>query len=168
MTGRPAPEIRAATAADADVVAAIYNHYVLGTVVTFEEAAVPSPLMAERVSAVLGRGLPWLVAVEDGRVTGYAHASAWNARSAYRHTVECTAYLAPEATGRGLGTTLYEELFQQLRRLSVHVVIGGIALPNPASIALHEKFGMVQVSLFREVGSKFGSWIDVGHWQMTL
>jgi L-amino acid N-acyltransferase YncA len=165
---RRAAQIRDATSDDADAVAAIYDHYVLGTVVTFEEATVPGPVMGQRIASVLGDGLPWLVAQKDGRVTGYAYASPWSSRSAYRHTVECTAYLAPEATGAGLGTALYEELFRQLRQLGVHAVIGGIALPNPASVALHEHFGMTQVALFPEVGFKFGSWIDVGYWQATL
>jgi phosphinothricin acetyltransferase len=163
-----AVQIRAATAADADAVAAIYDHYVSGTVVTFEETAVPGAVMGERIAAVVDAGLPWLVAVEHGRVAGYAYASSWNPRSAYRRTVECTAYLAPEATGRGLGTRLYEELFSRLRDLGVHAVIGVIALPNEASIALHEKFGLRRAGLFREVGSKFGSWIDVGYWQVIL
>ncbi len=106
--------------------------------------------------------------MEDGRVAGYAYASRWNLRSAYRHTVECTAYLAPDATGRGLGTRLYEELFARLRSLDVHAVIAVIALPNPASVALHERFGLRQAGLFREVGRKFGAWVDVGYWQATL
>ena len=167
MSGR-AVQIRAATAADGDSVAAIYDHYVLGTVVTFEETAVSGHVMGERIDAVLGAGLPWLVAAEDGRVSGYAYASVWNARSAYRHTVECTAYLAPGATGRGLGTVLYEQLFDQLRRLDMHAVIAVIALPNPASVALHERFGLRRAGRFPEVGSKFGAWIDVGYWLATL
>ena len=165
---RRSVQVREATAADGDSVAAIYDHYVLGTVVTFEEETVPGRVMEERIGAVLGAGLPWLVAVEDGRVTGYAYASVWNARSAYRHTVECTAYLAPEATGRGLGTQLYEELLARLRQLGVHAVIAVITLPNPASVALHEKFGLRQAGVFHEVGLKFGAWIDVGYWQGTL
>jgi L-amino acid N-acyltransferase YncA len=160
--------VREAAATDGASLAAIYDHYVLGTVVTFEETAVSGRVMGERVDAVLAAGLPWLVAVEDGRVTGYAYASIWNARSAYRRTVECTAYLAPDATGRGLGTRLYEELFARLRQLGVHAVIGGIALPNPASVALHEHFGMRRTGVFREVGFKFGAWIDVGYWQTIL
>ena len=160
--------VREATAADGDSVAVIYDHYVLGTAVTFEEAAVPGRVMGERIDAVLAAGLPWLVAVEDGRVTGYAYASVWNARGAYRHTVECTVYLAADATGRGLGTRLYEELFARLRRLDVHAVIAVITLPNPASVALHERFGLRQAGVFREVGCKFGAWIDVGYWQAVL
>ena len=140
----------------------------LGTVVTFEETAVPGAVMGERIAAMLDAGLPWLVAVEEGRVTGYAYASWWNTRSAYRHTVECTAYVAPGATGRGLGTQLYEQLFERLRALDMHAVIAVIALPNAASVALHERFGLRRAGLFPEVGSKFGSWVDVGYWQATI
>jgi L-amino acid N-acyltransferase YncA len=165
---RRAVQVRTATAADGDAVAAIYDHYVLGTAITFEEAAVPGAVMGERIAAVRGAGLPWLVAAEDGRIAGYAYASRWNQRSAYRHTVECTAYLDPEATGRGLGTKLYDELFARLRSLDVHAVIGVIALPNPASVALHERFGMSRAGLLHEVGLKFGVWVDVGYWQGTL
>jgi L-amino acid N-acyltransferase YncA len=165
---RRAVQVRAATAADGDSVAAISDHYVRGTVVCFEETAVPGSSMGERIEAVLGAGLPWLVAVEDRRVIGYAYASLWNARSAYRHTVECTAYLAPEATGRGLGTQLYEELFARLRQSGLHTVIAVITLPNPASVALHEKFGLRRAGVFHEVGLKFGAWIDVGYWQGIL
>jgi L-amino acid N-acyltransferase YncA len=165
---RRAVLVRDAASDDADAVAAIYDHYVLGTVVTFEEAAVPGAVMGSRIAAVQSAGLPWLVAVEDGRVAGYTYASRWNPRSAYRHTVECTAYLDPDATGHGLGTRLYEALFARLGDLEVHAVVGVIALPNPASVALHERFGLRRAGLFREVGRKFGAWVDVGYWQRTL
>jgi phosphinothricin acetyltransferase len=168
VTGHADLEIRDATAADAAAVAAIYDHYVLGTAVTFEEAAVPASVMAGRIAAIRDAGLPWLVALEDGEVTGYAYAAPWNPRDAYRHTVECTAYVAPGATGGGRGGRLYAELFARLRALEVHAVIAVIALPNPPSITLHERFGLVQAGLFREVGRKFGRWVDVGYWQGTL
>ena len=77
-------------------------------------------------------------------------------------------YLAPDLVGRGLGTKLYEVLLAQLKEKGFHAVIGGIALPNPASIALHEKFGMKKVAHFKEVGFKFGKWIDVGYWEGVL
>jgi L-amino acid N-acyltransferase YncA len=168
VAGRADLEIRDATAADAAAVAAIYDHYVLGTAVTFEETAVPAPVMAARIAAVRDGGLPWLVAVDDGEVAGFAYASPWNPRGAYRHTVECTAYVAPDAAGGGVGSRLYEDLFARLRGLEVHAVIAVIALPNPASVALHERFGLAQAGLFREVGRKFGRWVDVGYWQRVL
>lgn len=160
--------IRPATPSDADAIARIYNHYVLDTIVTFEEQPVSVQEMAERISEVAAAALPWLVAEEAGQVIGYAYASKWKGRCAYRYSVESTVYLEPNAAGKGHGTRLYEQLFALLRARGVHVVIGGIALPNAASIALHEKLGMRQAGLFSEVGFKFEKWIDVGYWQITL
>lgn len=110
-------------------------------------------------------GLPWLVADEDGEVKGYAYATQWKDRIGYRTSVETTVYLAKNATGRGLGTQLYEELFRLLEEKGLHSAIGGIALPNSGSVALHEKFGMKKVAEFEEVGTKFGGWVNVGYWQ---
>ena len=160
--------IRSAAAQDCEAIARIYNHYVAHTFVTFEEQPVSIDDMARRVDEVQAVGLPWLVAEEDGRVMGYAYAGAWKTRSGYRFTVEISVYLDPAATGRRLGTTLYEALFPLLREKTIHAVIGGIALENPASVALHEKFGMRKIGHFREVGFKFDRWIDVGYWELTL
>ena len=161
-------DIRDATAADAAAVASLYNAYVLGTAATFEETAVPDEAMAARIAAVREAGLPWLVAVEDGEAAGYAYASPWNPRGAYRHTAEVTAYVAPGRTGRGIGSRLYEELFARLRTLRTHAVVAVIALPNPASVALHEHCGLRRAGVFREVGRKFDRWVDVGYWQAVL
>jgi phosphinothricin acetyltransferase len=160
--------IRPAIATDADSIARIYNHYILNTIITFEEQAVSAQEMAERIAEVTSASLPWLVAEDDGRIVGYAYASKWKGRCAYRFSVESTVYLDPDCVGKGYGTRLYESLFASLRECGMHVVIGGIALPNPASIALHEKLGMKKVAHFGEVGFKFDKWIDVGYWQATL
>jgi phosphinothricin acetyltransferase len=160
--------VRAADTPDADGIAAIYNHFVAHTVVTFEEEPVSADEMARRMEDVRSASLPWLVAVENGRIVGYAYASKWRARSAYRFSSEVTVYLDPAAAGRGIGSALYDELFSLLRARGIHVVIGGIALPNDASVTLHEKFGMKKVAHFAEVGFKFGAWVDVGFWERTL
>lgn len=160
--------IRTATAGDADAIARIYNHYVANTIITFEEQAVSSEEMAARIAEVAAASPPWLVAEQDGRVVGYAYASKWKGRCAYRFSAECTVYLDPDCVGRGYGTQLYESLFAALRERGMHAVIGGVALPNPASVALHEKLGMRKVAHFGEVGYKFERWIDVGYWQATL
>jgi phosphinothricin acetyltransferase len=163
----PGP-LRDAVAGDGEALARIYNHYVTETIVTFEEVPVSGGEMAARLAAVQAAGLPWLVAEEDGLVVGYAYASPWKPRHGYRLSVEVTVYLAPGREGRGWGTQLYERLFAVLAERGVHFIAGGIALPNPASVALHEKMGMVKVAHYRENGIKFGRWIDVGYWQRLL
>jgi L-amino acid N-acyltransferase YncA len=160
--------IRRATSADAAAIAAIYNHYVANTVVTFEEEAVPVEEMAKRLREIESAGLPWLVASDHERVVGYAYAGRWKARRSYRFSVETTIYLAHDATGCGHGTALYSALLVELKSLGVHAVIGGVALPNPASVALHGKLGFKPVAQFREVGWKFQRWIDVGYWELIL
>ena len=160
--------IRAATDRDASGIARIYNHYVVHSVVTFEEETVSDDEMARRVREVQSAALPWLVADEEGHIAGYAYAGKWKARSGYRFTVESSVYLDPAFVARGLGTALYETLLAILREKRIHTVIGGIALPNPSSIALHEKLGFEKVAHFREQGFKFNRWIDVGYWQLML
>lgn len=160
--------IRAATPADAAAIAAIYNHYVADTVITFEEEAVPAQAMAARIAAIQALELPWLVAERDGAVVGYAYANRWKARSAYRMSVETTIYLQHGAEGRGLGKRLYAALLDVLKTQRIHAVIGGAALPNPASAALHESLGFEHVGTFRQVGFKHGRWVDVAYWQLVL
>ncbi|HSB97695.1 MAG TPA: GNAT family N-acetyltransferase [Spongiibacteraceae bacterium] len=170
--------IRPATTSDAEVISQIYNHYILNTVVTFEEVIVTASEMAARIQAVQDHSLPWLVCELDNRtvgkstagnnIVGYAYAGIWNGRSAYRFSVECTVYLDHAVVKRGLGTALYDALFAMLRSKKLHSVIGGIALPNEASVALHEKFGLTKAAHYKEVGFKFDRWIDVGYWQVLL
>lgn len=160
--------IRPATTADAESIAAIYNHYVETTAISFEESAVAADAMAGRIADVTAASLPWLVAERGGQVVGFAYATQWKTRHAYRFSAECTVYLAPEVVGDGLGSKLYTTLFADLRSRGIHVAIGCVALPNAASIALHEKMGMTQVAHFKEVGYKFGRWIDIGYWQCAL
>lgn len=159
--------IRGATAADAAPVCCIYNHYVSHTVVTFEEQPLAIETMAERMDRVL-TSHPWLLFQDGGEILGYAYADAWKIRSAYRYSVESTVYLRPDAVGRGIGSQLYSALVRALRAQRVHAVIGGVALPNPASVALHQKLGFRPIGIFREVGWKFDRWIDVGYWQLLL
>lgn len=108
------------------------------------------------------------MAVRDGDVIGYAYASKWKGRCAYRFAVETSVYVDSSARGAGVGTVLYEALFAALGGRGIHAAIGGIALPNEASIALHERFGMKKVAHFEQVGFKFDRWIDVGYWQRLL
>ena len=160
--------IRTVDTGDADAIARIYNHYIANTVVTFEETPVTESQMQERISESLSEKLPWLVALSQGEVIGYAYASKWKGRCAYRFAVEVTVYLDPAALGGGWGSQLYERLFSELKQRRYHVAMGGIALPNLASIALHEKFGMKKVAHFEQVGYKFDQWVDVGYWQLIF
>ncbi len=130
------------------------------TIPTFRE-------MTERIKAVTSN-LPWLVVVRAGAVAGYAYASKWHARAAYRHAVETTIYIEETARGRGLGTELYSTLIARLRSMGLRTALGVIALPNAPSIALHEKCGFRKVAHLEAVGFKFGQRIDVGCWQIVL
>jgi len=159
--------IRNAAAQDAQQICDIYNHYVRATVITFEQQPVSAPEMQARIASTTA-AYPWLVAERDGRLLGYAYATRWRSRSAYDHTVESTVYVADAARGTGIGRPLYIALLDALRRQAVHAVVGCIALPNPGSVALHEKCGFEKVGHFPQVGRKFDQWIDVGFWQVLL
>lgn len=159
--------IRPARVADAQDLCAIYNPYVLDTSITFEESAVSAAEMADRIQKVQ-EGYPWIVWDEDGKVLGYAYGSSWRARPAYRFSVETAIYLASECRGKGLGTQLYLELLAELRQRGFHMALGGLALPNEASVALHESLGFTKVGHMKEAGWKFGAWVDVGFWQLSL
>jgi phosphinothricin acetyltransferase len=168
MTSMPTTHLRPASATDAAPICAIYNTYVMATAITFEEEAVTEQDMAQRIADVSAAGLPWLVLEVDGKVAGYAYATKWRVRPAYRYSVESTIYLDQAFAGRGLGRLLYGALLDELRKRELHLVIGGIALPNDGSVALHEKLGFRKVAHFTEVGMKFGRWIDVGYWELKL
>ena len=160
--------IREARDSDADSIAEIYNYYIRETVITFEEEEISGNEINSRMQEVRNSGFPWIVAEEEGKIIGYAYATKWNVRSAYRFSAQVAVYISNACTARGWGTELYDELFSRLKAINMHVVIGGITLPNDASVALHEKFGMTKVAHFKEVGKKFGCWLDVGYWQTIL
>ncbi|MBB3213357.1 phosphinothricin acetyltransferase [Herbaspirillum sp. Sphag1AN] len=159
--------IRPVTVADAAAICEIYNHYVTTTGISFELEPVSVEQMTQRITDIASR-YAWLVYEEQGRVLGYAYASQWKPRLAYRYSVESSVYLAADSGGKGVGAQLYGALFAQLKQREVHVIMAGIALPNAASIGLHEKMGFVKVGHFREVGNKFDQWLDVGYWQLIL
>jgi len=160
--------IRDATLNDAAKVVEIYNHYISESVVTFEQEIISADIMQERISKVLDSKLPWLVAEQDSNIIGYCYATPWKERSAYRFSVEVTVYLNSEVKGKGWGSRLYKALFERLKQNEIHAVMGGITLPNDASVKLHEKFGMSKVAHFKQVGYKFDQWLDVGYWQKIL
>lgn len=160
--------LRAATPDDAAAVAAIYAPYVTDTPVSFETEP-PSPAaMAARIEA--GAGLhPFFVATDDdGAVLGYASASPFRPRPAYRYAVETSVYVAMNAQRRGAGRALYAALIDTLEAQGFVQAIAAITLPNAASVALHENFGFVPAGVYRQVGFKLGGWYDVGLWQRAL
>lgn len=159
--------VRAATADDAAAVAAIYGPVVADTAISFEI----DPPTAEEVARRIAAGSsthPWLVAEAGGEVLGYAYAGVHRARPAYRWTVETSLYVAADARGLGVGTALYSDLIARLRAAGFVTALAGITLPNPASVALHERMGFVPAGVFRDVGHKFERWYDVGWWRLAL
>ena len=156
------PEVRAAQAADLPQLTEIYNHYVSQTPITFDIE--PFSVEARRgwfeQFGVAGR-YRLVVATEAGRVVGYAGSMRFRAKPAYLRSVETSVYLRPDAQGRGLGSRLYDALFQALGGEPVHRAYAGVTLPNPASIALHRRFGFTELGTYREVGHKFDRYWDV-------
>jgi L-amino acid N-acyltransferase YncA len=159
--------IRAATGHDGPSLASIYNPYITDLVTSFEYEAVDGAEMTRRVGTVTGR-YPWLVYEHGGEILGYAYASRWKERVAYHYCAETTIYLRQGDEGRGIGTQLYTELLRILPAHDVKIAIGCIALPNDASVALHEKLGFEKVGHFPAVGFKFDRWIDIGYWRKAL
>ncbi len=161
----PPPLVRDSNSADAEAITTIYNHYVRHTLVTFEEEDVRPAVMAERMASVHQAGLPWFVATAAEDVIGYAYATPWKPRFGYRFSVEVSVYVHNNQVGRGIGTQLYGVLIPELARRGFRTAVGGIALPNDASVRLHERLGFTKVGEFREIGTKFGAWTNVGYWQ---
>jgi phosphinothricin acetyltransferase len=159
--------IRPVRPIDAAAICEIYNPYVRDTVITFEEQPVAEGEMARRIAEVTAT-LPWLVAEDAEAIAGYAYATPWKTRSAYRFSVESTVYVAPGHARRGVGAELYGALIQDLRARGMHCAVGGIALPNAASVALHEKLGFRKIGQFEQIGWKLGRWVDVGYWELVL
>lgn len=156
-------EVRRARAADAAACAAIYAPAVAGPG-SFEEAAPGAEELERRIAAAH----VWLVAEDGAAVVGYAYGGTHRARPGYRWTAEVSVYVEPGHHGLGVGRRLYEELLGQLRGAGFRMVLAGITLPNPASVALHEAVGFTPVGVFRTIGFKHGAWRDVGWWERDL
>ena len=152
---------------DAAACAAIYAPYVLHTPATFEDVAPDAREMEERIRRIQAT-YPWLVAEQDGRVVGYAYASRHRERAAYRWACDVAVYVGAVHQRNGIGRRVYEELFERLRAQGFHVAVAGIALPNDASVGLHEALGFALVGVHRAIGWKAGAWRDVGWWQLRL
>ncbi len=157
-------KIRKVTLEDAETVGEIYNYYIQNTHHTFET----EPLTVERTRRRIGKIIdkyPFLVAEQDGGIFGYAHAAPFKLRQAYEHSAEVSIYVKNDAKQRGIGSMLYEKLFEKLEDTDIHALVAGISLPNDGSIKFHEKLGFEKVAHFKEVGYKLGRWIDVGYWE---
>ncbi len=160
-------EIRPVDLHDADQIVQICNHYIKNTHYTFETESSNPIEMGARICET-AEDYAYLVAEERGEILGYAYAHEFKSRPAYNHSVEVSVYIKNDAVQKGIGTELYRCLFPKIYQTDVHAIIAGIALPNDASIRLHEKMGMEKVAHFREVGFKLGRWIDVAYWEMII
>lgn len=159
--------IRTVETKDIQEICFIYNYYIENTTITFEEEPISVDEMGKRIIEVVP-SYPWLVYEDHGTVIGYAYANRWKARAAYRHSVELSIYISKDNLGKGIGKKLYETLLEELRKIDVHVVIGGMSLPNKQSKRLHESLGFKKIAEFKEIGYKFQKWIDVGYWELII
>lgn len=159
--------IRLATPADAAGCLVIYRPFVESSHTTFETEVPTMDEFARRMESTL-EIRPWTVAEEAGRVIGYAYASPVKDRLAYQWSVEVAIYVAPDTRRRGVGRALYEALFRCLAGQGFVNAVGIIALPNDASIALHESLGFEKISHLKQIGFKLGAWHDSGWWQKRL
>ena len=159
--------IRLTTAADADQISSIYAPFVTRTAITFE-VDVPTADEMERRIADTMEAMPWLVCERDREVLGYAYAVSHRKRAAYQWSVESSVYIREHYHRRGIGRALYSALFKILKLQRFCNVYGGVTLPNPASVCLHETFGFEKIGVYPAIGYKFGAWHDVGWWHLRL
>ena len=172
MSGKPedgpsSAVIRLATERDAEQIAAVYAPNVTDTVISFETEAPSTDEMRRRIEATLKR-YPWLVCERQGRVLGYAYASAHGSRAAYQWSVDVSVYVREGAHRRGVGRALYTSLFAALNLQGFYNAYAGATLPNPASVGLHEAMGFRPVGVYPGVGYKMGAWHDVAWWHLPL
>ena len=161
-------KIRSATPHDAEAVAAIYAPIVADTCISFEWVAPDAEEFRARIAKTLTR-YPWLVAIDEhGAVAGFAYAGSHRDSPSYQWSVNTSVYIRESARGLGIGKALYTELHRQLVELGHYHAFAGIALPNDASVALHESVGYRQLGIYEKVGFKLGAWRDVGWWQKEV
>lgn len=159
--------IRRVELQDAKAITAIYNEYVAHSVVTFETEPLREEDMRSRMVDI-SSSFPYYVCEVEGKVVGYCYAHAWKERMAYRNTLETTVYVHSGYHGKGIGTALMVQLIEACRREGYHVLIACLTEPNEASAMLHRALGFRKVSLFKEVGVKFGRWLDVADYELIL
>ncbi|MCI5710983.1 MAG: N-acetyltransferase family protein [Prevotella sp.] len=152
---------------DAKCITDIYNHYVLNTTVTFETAALSVEDMAKRIETISAHW-PYFVYEEEGEIMGYCYVHPWKERAAYAHTWEVTIYLKPGALHHHAGTAMMEHLIETCRKTDCRALIACITEENTTSLSFHGKMGFKKVSHFKEVGQKFGRWLDVTDMELLL
>lgn len=159
--------VREVTMDDVIDITKIYNHYVEHTTLTFDLAPITELEMEEKIKTTKVN-YPFLVVTEDDEVVGFAFATQWKAKAAYQFCAETSIYMHPNALSKGLGLRLYNALLSALPLYDIATAIGCITIPNPESIALHEKLGFKKVGEFENVGFKFEKWINVGYWEKKI
>lgn len=152
---------------DAEAILNIYRPFITDTVVTFEEAAPTINEFRERIKSILEES-PYLVCEVDGKIAGYAYASAYRPRASFRWTREVTVYIAGEFQGRNIGIALYAALFSILKAQNYANLLAAITLPNHGSVRLHERMGFKPCGVFNQVGYKMNRWRQVGWWELAL
>ncbi len=159
--------VRCASADDAEGILAIYAPIVRETTISFELEPPTVAEMRRRIETTLAK-LPWLVCASGRGTEGYAYASKHRERAAYQWSVDVSVYVVEAMRGKGLGRRLYTSLLGMLQDLGYYSALAGIALPNPASVGLHEAMGFRPIGVYRNIGYKLGAWHDVGWWQKQL
>lgn len=159
--------VRCAERRDAEGILAIYAPIVRQTAISFELEPPSLEQMRERIESTIQR-FPWLVCESERGIEGYAYAGRHRERAAYQWSADVSVYVAADRRGRGLGRALYTPLLGMLKDLGYYSALAGIALPNPASVKLHEAMGFQPIGIYRNIGYKLGAWHDVGWWQLKL
>jgi L-amino acid N-acyltransferase YncA len=159
--------IRLATPADGEAAASIYESIVRETAISFELVPPTGAEMSTRIGTVMEKHA-WLVAEQAGAVVGYIYAGKHRDPGAYAWSTNTSVYLREDARGKGVGRALYRALFRILKAQNYRMAYAGIALPNAASVGLHEAVGFKPLGVYSQVGFKFGRWHDVGWWQQPL
>jgi L-amino acid N-acyltransferase YncA len=162
------PCIRDAAADDAAAIAAIYAHHVRHGTASFDEVPPDAAFWRAKIADVTARGWPFLVAEEEGQVAGYAYATQFRDRPAYAHTCENSIYVHPQRIGRGIGKELLTRLVDRATAAGFRQMVAVVGGPEPASVALHRACGFAEAGRMRQVGYKFGHWLDTLYMQRTL
>lgn len=159
--------IRIVTIDDASAITSIYNEYIKNSTATFEIKTISTEEMQQRITEISSE-FPYLVDERDGKIAGYCYAHKWKERAAYRHTIETSIYLSKQYQGKGIGTELMNALIKSCRVQGYHTAIACITAENKESCAFHERLGFKKVSHFKEVGMKFGQWLDIVDYELIL